>query len=110
MGKLTFDITMSLDGFVAGPNGDMEWLHIDDEIWDDVTPVIDSADTGVYGRVTYELMAAYWPTAADASDATPHDIHHSRWANGATKLVFRKSSRPFRGATRLQLRWSGTTL
>src|SRR5579872_5289902 len=78
---------ISLDGYLAGPNGDMDWISVDDELWDYVTPIIDAADTAVYGRTTYHIMQSYWPVAADMPDATPHDIHHSRWAKTATKLV-----------------------
>jgi hypothetical protein len=38
--------------------------------------------------VTYELMAMYWPTAAERPDATGHDINHTRWVNSVPKLVF----------------------
>ncbi len=58
---------MSLDGYLAGPGGDMHWIRVDDELWDYVTPIIDAADTAIYGRITYQMMQAYWPTAADAT-------------------------------------------
>jgi|SRR5947209_7573449 len=82
---------ISLDGYLAGPDGDMSWMRVDDELWDYVTPIIDAADTAIYGRITYQMMQAYWPTAADDPHATPHDIHHSQWTKTATKLVFSKT-------------------
>jgi dihydrofolate reductase len=82
---------ISLDGFLAGPSGDMDWIHVDDELWDYITPVIDAADTAVYGRTTYHIMQAYWPNAANMPDATPHDIHHAEWTRKATKLVFSRT-------------------
>src|SRR3989442_12779296 len=82
---------VSLDGYLAGPEGEMDWIRVDDEVWDHVHPVVDAADTAVWGRVTYEMMAGYWPTAADAPDATPHDVHHGRWLKGAAKLVFSRT-------------------
>jgi dihydrofolate reductase len=82
---------ISLDGFLAGPNGDMEWIRVDDELWDYITPVIDAADTAVYGRTTYHIMQAYWPNAASMPGATAHDIHHGQWTRQATKLVFSKT-------------------
>jgi len=78
---------ISLDGFVAGPNGEMDWIRFDDDLVDYTTPFTDNADTAIYGRVTYEMMASYWPTAGDNPGASKHDIHHSRWYNNATKLV-----------------------
>jgi dihydrofolate reductase len=82
---------ISLDGYLAGPDGDMEWIRVDDELWDYVTPIIDTADTVLYGRTTYHMMQAYWPTAPDDPNASAHDIHHSHWLTTATKLVFSKT-------------------
>jgi dihydrofolate reductase len=82
---------ISLDGYVAGPNGEMDWIRVDDDVWACLHPVIDGADTVLWGRVTYEMMAGYWPTAADKPDATHHEIHHGRWLRDATKVVFSNS-------------------
>jgi dihydrofolate reductase len=53
------------------------------------------ADTALYGRVTYEMMESYWPTAAAQPGATKHDIEHSRWYNQVLKVVV---SRTMKGA------------
>src|SRR6476646_7995956 len=82
---------ISLDGYLAGADGDMAWIRVDDEVFDYVTPIIDAADTVVYGRTTYQMMQSYWPTAGSQPDASPHDIHHSEWTRTATKLVFSKT-------------------
>jgi dihydrofolate reductase len=78
---------MSLDGFVAGPNGEMDWIRLDDEMWDYGSRLTNTSDAALYGRVTYELMAGYWPTAAEQPGATKHDIDHATWVNAATKYV-----------------------
>ena len=85
----------SADGFVAGPNKEMNWIHVDDEIFDYAGNQTDEADTALYGRVTYQMMEAYWPTAADKPSASKHDIHHSRWYNNVEKVVL---SRTMKGA------------
>jgi dihydrofolate reductase len=82
---------ISLDGYLAGPEGEMDWINVDDDVWDYVHPVIDGADVVVWGRVTYQMMEGYWPTAPDKPDATRHDIHHGRWLRDATKIVFSNS-------------------
>lgn len=81
----------SLDGFVGGPNGEMDWIHVDEEIFDYVGGETDKADTALYGRVTYEMMEAYWPTAGDQPDASKHDIHHSQWYKNVRKVVLSKT-------------------
>lgn len=82
---------ISLDGYVAGPNGEMDWIKLDDSLWDYVTDLTDAADTALFGDKTYKLMEAYWPTAAEQPNATKHDIDHSKWVNAATKLVFSRT-------------------
>lgn len=82
---------MSLDGFVAGPKGEMDWIKVDEEIFDHVGKRISGGDTALYGRVTYEMMEGYWPTAADQPTATKHDIEHSRWYSKVHKIVLSKT-------------------
>jgi len=82
---------ISLDGFVAGPNGEMNWIKVDEELFDYVGKRISESDTALYGRKTYEMMEGYWPTAGDAPDASRHDINHSRWYKNVHKIVLSKS-------------------
>ena len=82
---------VSLDGFVAGRSGEIDWVHFDDELIEDVQALVNTADTALFGRVTYQLMESYWPTAADSPTATKHDVDHSRWLNPAPKIVFSRT-------------------
>jgi len=82
---------VSLDGFVAGPNGEMNWIKVDQEIFDHVGKRISQTDTALYGRVTYQMMESYWPTAADKPTASKHDIEHSQWYSQARKIVLSKT-------------------
>lgn len=82
---------LSLDGFVAGPNGEMDWIKVDQEIFDHVGKRISEGDTALYGRVTYQMMESYWPTAADQPNASKHDIEHSKWYKQAHKIVLSKT-------------------
>lgn len=82
---------ISLDGFVAGPNGELNWAKVDEEIFDHVGKRISEGDTALYGRVTYMMMENYWPTAADKPSASKHDIEHSKWYNKVHKVVLSKT-------------------
>lgn len=84
---------VSLDGFVAGLNGEMDWIKVDDELFDLVGEFTNEADTALYGRVTWQMMDNYWPTAADQPNASKHDIEHSQWYNRVNKLVLSKTMR-----------------
>ncbi len=81
----------SLDGFVAGLNGEMNWIKFDDAMFDFVGTMTDLADTALYGRVTYEMMQIYWPNAGEQANASKHDIEHSAWYNKVSKVVLSKT-------------------
>ena len=78
---------ISLDGFLATRAGDMDFIVFNDELADHTYPLIDNVDLAVYGRVTYQMMESYWPTAGDAADASDHTQSHSRWYKSVKKLV-----------------------
>lgn len=82
---------ISLDGFVAGPNGELNWVNVDEEIFDYVGKRISEGDTALYGRITYQMMENYWPTAGDKPTATKHDIEHSKWYKKVHKIVLSTS-------------------
>jgi dihydrofolate reductase len=91
MRKIISFVHMSLDGFVAGPSGEMDWIKVDEEIFDYVGKRISEGDTALYGRVTYQMMENYWPTAGDKPTATRHDIEHSKWYSKVHKIVLSKT-------------------
>ena len=91
MRKIISFMHISLDGFVAGLNGEMDWIKVDEEIFDYVGKRISEGDTALYGRVTYQMMEDYWPAAGDNPTATRHDIEHSKWYNKVHKVVLSKT-------------------
>lgn len=91
MRKIISFMHISLDGFVAGPNGEMDWIKHDEEVFDHVSKRIGEGDTALYGRVTYQMMEDYWPTAADKPTATKHDIEHAKWYSKSHKIVLSKT-------------------
>ncbi|MBO9563537.1 MAG: dihydrofolate reductase [Niastella sp.] len=91
MKKIVLFLHTSLDGFVAGRNGEMNWIKVDAEIFDYAGNRTDAADTALYGRKTYDMMEAYWPTAANKPNASKHDKEHSAWYNTVHKVVVSKT-------------------
>lgn len=91
MRKIISFMHISLDGFVAGPNGEMNWIKVDEEIFDHIGKRIGQTDAALYGRKTYEMMEGYWPTAGDEPDASKHDKEHSAWYKKAHKIVLSKT-------------------
>lgn len=91
MKKIIVSVHSTLDGYVAGANGEMDWIKLDDKLFDFVAGFTEDADTALYGRVTYEMMDSYWPTAAEQPNASKHDKEHSRWYNSVEKVVLSKT-------------------
>src|SRR6266700_381387 len=91
MRKLIFSMHVSLDGFVAGPKGEMDWISLPDDLFDFVGEFTSRADTALYGRNTFEMMNSYWPAAGDQPNASKHDKEHSAWYKTVKKYVLSNS-------------------
>lgn len=87
MRELTLIVQTSLDGFVAGPNGEFDNFLGGEENLGFVCSLIDGADAALFGRVSYQLLNAHWPTAADKPAATENEIKYSNWYNAVPKFV-----------------------
>ncbi|MFN4316233.1 MAG: dihydrofolate reductase family protein [Chitinophagaceae bacterium] len=93
MRKVISFLHISLDGFVAGPNGELDWASVDQSLFEYVGKRISKGDTAIYGRATYDLMESYWPSAADQPNATQHTIEHSKWYKNVRKIVLSTSAK-----------------
>jgi dihydrofolate reductase len=78
---------VTLDGYFAGPNGEIDWHHVGEEFNDFAGQQLDSADGLLFGRVTYQLMASYWPTDA----AISNDPIIALKMNNLPKVVFSRT-------------------
>ena len=78
---------VSLDGYLAGPNGEMDFLTFDSEIADHVYPLMRTVDTSIYGRTTYQMMEGYWPSVLEDAKAGPGEKSHARWYADVKKIV-----------------------
>jgi dihydrofolate reductase len=95
MRKVILKMSMSLDGFVGTPGGEVEWIFrsFDDELIKYMVELLWQAGTHIMGRVTYHDMAAHWPSSTEPY-APP--------MNQIPKVVFSRT--PFRAE------WAGTTV
>ncbi|MFT3825174.1 MAG: dihydrofolate reductase family protein [Chitinophagaceae bacterium] len=91
MRKLVLVVHLSLDGFVAGPNGELNDFPAGAENLGFVCGLTENADAALFGRVSYELLNQYWPTAADKPGASKEEIAYSCWYNKATKVIISKT-------------------
>ncbi|MDX3379664.1 dihydrofolate reductase family protein [Streptomyces sp. ME02-6991-2A] len=63
MNKIVSSISVSLDGFFEGPDRDIDWHTVDEEVHQHFNDYLRTAGAFVEGRVTYQLMEEFWPTA-----------------------------------------------
>jgi dihydrofolate reductase len=78
---------VTLDGYFEGPNQDINWHRVDEEFNEFAIEQTSSVDTLLFGRVTYELMASYWPT----TDAIKNEPIVAGLMNRLPKIVFSRT-------------------
>src|SRR5262249_34669261 len=71
MRKIIFMMSVSVDGFMAAPDGGLDWQVVDEELHSHFNQWMAKAGAFLDGRVTYELMARHWPTADADPSSTP---------------------------------------
>ncbi|MFD7300179.1 dihydrofolate reductase family protein [Streptomyces pharetrae] len=71
MRKIVFHMSVSLDGYMEGPGHDISWHRVDDELHQYMNDTLREAGGFLSGRVLYELMAEFWPTADQDPEASP---------------------------------------
>jgi dihydrofolate reductase len=87
MRKLLVSEMVTLDGFFAGPNGEIDWHVTDEDFNEFAIAQLDSVDLLVFGRITYEMMVSFWPTP----DAIRDEFMVADRMNKIPKLVFSKT-------------------
>jgi dihydrofolate reductase len=87
MKKIIVSNYVTLDGFFAGPQGEIDWFVWNEETVEYSKELLQAIDTILFGRMTYELMAGYWPTAA-AAEEDPAIIEAM---NNLPKIVFSRT-------------------
>ncbi len=91
MRKLISLMHVSLDGFCAGPNGEMNWVTMGDAVFGDVHPMIETMGAAVYGRTNYGMMRGHWPNVLNNKHADPAQRAHAAWVDKIPKHTFSRS-------------------
>lgn len=87
MRKLIVFVMTTLDGFFEGPNQTIDWHNVDAEFNEFAINQLNSVDALLFGRVTYEGMASYWPTPMAIKD----DPIVAEKMNSIAKFVFSRT-------------------
>ena len=104
MRKIITTTWVTLDGFIASPNGAMDWVG---ETYDEAmgtyeSDVVSNADTLLLGRVTYQSFSGSWPHVPDSPTASEGEKAYARMLNAMRKVVF--------STTLEQVEWNNSTL
>ena len=88
MRKIVLMLSVSLDGFFEGPNHELDWQLVDDELHEHFNEVLGAMGGFLSGRVTYELMAGFWPTADEDPTSTKPMVEFARIWREMPKIVY----------------------
>lgn len=90
MRKVILFMHLSLDGFIGGINGEMDWTTMDD---DDIgqyfiTDLLKTVDTMLLGRVLYKGFKQAWPARAIDPSTSEGEVEFAHWVEDSPKIVF----------------------
>ena len=91
MRKVALMMSISLDGFIAGPAGELDWHLVDDELHRHFNEVLAGTGALLSGRVMYELMAGFWPTADADPASTPPMVEFAGIWREKPKIVYSRT-------------------
>jgi dihydrofolate reductase len=100
MRKLIYSMGVSLDGFIAGPNGEIDWSAPDEELHRFHNQQTREMGAHLCGRRLYEVMS-FWETADENPSAPEHELEFARIWKNMPKIVFSKTLEKVEGNARL---------
>ena len=100
MGKVIYGMFVSLDGFIEGPNKELGWHIVDEELHTYVNDQERALGAFLYGRRMYEVMS--YSQTADTNPSSPeHELEYARIWKSIPKIVFSKTLEQVEGNARL---------
>ncbi len=91
MRRVILMMSLSLDGFFEGPAHELDWHLVDDELHGHFNEQLRPMGAFLHGRVTYELMAEFWPTADQDPSSTGPMVEFSRIWRDMPKIVYSRT-------------------
>lgn len=104
MRKIIVTMRVTLDGFIAGPHGEMDWMEefLDESLATYESELQKTVDTVLLGRTTYQGFASYWPGVPEDPTSPEGLVEYAQQLNAMRKIVFSK--------TLSRVEWNNTTL
>src|SRR3954447_7155158 len=91
MRKIVVHMMLSLDGYFEGPDHDLSWHLVDEELHRHFNEYLAGMSAFIEGRVTYELMEAVWPTADENPDFPPAMHEFAGIWRSVPKIVYSRT-------------------
>ena len=88
LGKLTYLLNVSLDGFIETRDHSLNWAQVDEELHGWFNDHMREVAVSLYGRRLYEVMAAYWPTGDTNPESTEVEREYARIWQATPRVVF----------------------
>ncbi|MBC6458980.1 dihydrofolate reductase family protein [Actinomadura sp. HBU206391] len=87
MGKIIVTMWITLDGYVAGPQDEMDWLLVDERLRRYEQELVEGSACLLLGRTTHADFAGYWPEAAQNPDESDELRRYARRVDAMNKIV-----------------------
>ncbi len=92
MRKIIAALQISVDGFIEGPNGELDWAMAEyEETWRDMDETLGSVDTIILGRVMYPAYEQYWLAILANPAGSKNEIAYARRADKTPHIVLSKT-------------------
>ncbi len=91
MSRIVWTMSVSLDGYMEGPDHDISWSRVDEELHQHFNDWMAPAGAFLSGRTTYELMVSYWPTADQDPDISPVELEFAGIWRDTPKVVYSRT-------------------
>jgi dihydrofolate reductase len=91
MSRVVYSMQVSRDGYIEGPDHELDWHIVDEELQSYVMTQQRRVGAYLWGRRVYEHMAAYWSTADQDPAASSFVLDYARIWRNTTKIVFSRT-------------------
>lgn len=91
MNRIILHASISLDGRFEGSDGSLAWHRIDEALHQHMNDVLRDSGGFHEGRIVYELMESYWPTADEQPDASPIEVDFAHIWRSVPKVVYSRT-------------------
>jgi dihydrofolate reductase len=91
MRKVVVMMSISLDGYIAGPNGEIGWHRVSEELHRHFNEHLRPMGAFLHGRTMYELMAGFWPTADADPASSPGMVEYAKIWRAKPKIVYSRT-------------------